>query len=140
MIRGVRRCGELIMRIADCRCPGVSLLALVLVGASGCTPTSQPSMSGQAADSKPGSDAGVNSFNNNTIIITRGNNNVVNTWDSKATVNGISFEVRGSGSAQTQINDNNVSIKRGTSHLEFKAGRLFANGQEAGTAKEGDVV
>jgi hypothetical protein len=124
------------------RSVGLLFFAATFVGALGCRPTT-PSGTGSkpaGAAAVPGGDNRVNNLNNNIVIISHGRNNVVNTWDGKASVNGITFEVRGSRSAQFQIDDGDVSIKRGTSRLGFKDGRVSANGKDAGAAKKGDVV
>jgi len=55
-------------------------------------------------------------------------------------IHGISYEVHGGGPGLTKIEGETVTITNGPNHLEFKTGRLLANGRDCGAVQQGDNV
>jgi hypothetical protein len=59
---------------------------------------------------------------------------------AKGTINGVSYEVRGSGDSRSVAGGDSSEFIAGTNKLQVQGGRVSANGKDYGPVKSGDSV
>src|SRR5579871_2945456 len=137
--------------LVSAHCGLLVLSGSLLAGLWGCDSQTSPTNGHRASDSETGGlgkteDAATDNKGgngNSTIIKSSSGGSVSSTGDkSVASINGVSFEVRGKedGESSVSVVNGRVAIKRGANKLDFKDGKLVVNGRDAGTVKTGDEV
>ncbi len=139
-------------KLVSLNCGAMVLTGCLLAGLSGCESQTSPKQSRLASDSKTrGSGTGDNAATDKASQRDNGNSTNIKAGDgvkvsstgdkSVAVVDGVAYEVRGTkGNGSVFIIGGRVEITKGANKLQFRDGKLIANGRDAGTVNTGDEV